>query len=81
MSRRLLIPLVMFALACMGAECGGGSSSSSSSNDAAQTSAAVVGGDEDVDEGAPPVPEPSAALVFGSGLLLAGIAFRRNRRA
>ena len=31
------------------------------------------------DDPAPAVPEPSAALVFGAGLLVAGLASRRRR--
>jgi hypothetical protein len=82
MSRRLLIPLILFALASMGAECSGSGGSSSKAGSSANASIASSDKNEEGDGGsATPVPEPSAALVFGAGLLAAGIATRRKRQS
>jgi hypothetical protein len=76
MSRKLLLPLLMALVACMGSECSGGSSSGSSG---AKSSSSTSGIDKnDHIEAQAPVPEPSAALIFGLGLLVAGIATRRK---
>jgi len=73
--RLLLIFLV--AVSGLGADCGGGSSHSSTpaASSTASTFANTEGGDGFVS----PMPEPSAAIVFGVGLLIAGAAIRRNR--
>jgi hypothetical protein len=76
--RLLLISLL--AIAAMGADCGGGGSSSGGSAPASSSgsvSFAEIG--TNGDDFAPPVPEPSALLVFGAGLLVAGGVTRRSR--
>jgi PEP-CTERM motif len=76
MRMKLLLILVL-GIAAMGADCGGGSSHSSPSASSSLESGgspAEGGGDS-----APAAPEPSALLVFGTGLLLAGAATRRSR--
>jgi hypothetical protein len=76
MSRRLLLTLMFALAASIGNDCSGGSSGSSSA--AGSTGSAVAA----VEEGQSlevPVPEPSAALLFGLGLLVAGVAIRRKR--
>jgi hypothetical protein len=76
MRRRLLLTLLVALTACLGSEC----SDSGSSHGAASTSfAAAANETERENPTAPPVPEPSAALVFGVGLLIAGAVTRRNR--
>ena len=72
MRMRMLLILCV-AVAGLGADCGGGGGSSSSS------SASISGDGLDQGEVTSPVPEPSALLVFGTGLLLAGAALRRQR--
>lgn len=76
MRLRLLL-IVLLAVAGLGADCDGGSGSSSSGPAAsfAATSAGTQGGGRFE----APIPEPSAALVFGAGVLLAGLVIRRNR--
>jgi len=73
--RLLLILLV--ALSGLGADCGG--SSSHGSTPAASSTSATFANTEGSNGFVPAVPEPSAALVFGVGLLIAGAAIRRNR--
>ena len=70
---RLLL-IVLVAIAGLGADCGGGSGSSSSSSSSLSTEG-ETGGDDLVS----PVPEPSALVVFGAGLLVAGAVSRRKR--
>jgi hypothetical protein len=79
MRMRLLL-IFLLAIAAMGADCGGGGSSSNANAPASSSSAVTFEeiGDQD-DDFAPPVPEPSALLVFGVGLLVAGAATRRSR--
>ncbi len=79
MRRQLLLTLLVALPACLGSECSGGGSGASSSAAGSPDvfSAATTNGDEDTF--AAPVPEPSAVLVFGVGLLLAAAATRRNR--
>ena len=76
MRRRLLLPLLVALVACMGSECSDSSSHSSSSSSG--VSAFEI--DEPGDAIAAPVPEPSAMLVFGVGLAIAGAALRRQRK-
>jgi hypothetical protein len=72
----------MLGLASLGAECSDGGSSGGSSTNSSSFSVnldeggEVPGDDQPVDS----VPEPSAALVFGAGLLVAGLASRRRNR-
>ena len=73
MRMRLLL-ILLVGLAGLGADCGGGSSSSSSSS-----SQSAAGDDQGSGGFVSPVPEPSALLVFGTGLVLAGAATRRKR--
>ena len=74
MRLRLLL-ILLVAVSGLGADCGGGSSHGSAASSTAITSANTEGGNGFV----PAVPEPSAVLVFGVGLLIAGAAIRRNR--
>jgi PEP-CTERM motif len=74
MRLRLLL-ILLVAVSGLGADCGGGSSHGSASSSESVTFANTEGGSGFV----PAVPEPSAVLVFGVGLLLAGTAIRRNR--
>ena len=82
MRQRLLLVL-MLGLASLGAECSDGGSHSGS---AASSSSFAInldeGGNQPPTDGepAPSVPEPSAALVFGAGLLVAGVVSRRRSR-
>jgi hypothetical protein len=78
MSRRLLLPLLIALFACLGSECSGSSSSKSSSNSAAAAGVSVAKQEVQRDFEAP-VPEPSAAIVFGLGLLAAGVVLRLKR--
>jgi PEP-CTERM motif len=73
MRKRLLL-ILLVGLAGLGADCGGGGSSSSSSSSQSEAS-----DDQGPGEITSPVPEPSALLVFGTGLLLAGATTRRRR--
>jgi len=77
MRMRLLL-ILLVGLAGLGADCGGGGSSHSGG---ASSSSSVENGSngEGAHEFAPAVPEPSALLVFGTGVLLAGAATRRKR--
>lgn len=77
MSRRLLLPLLISLFACLGSECSGSSSSGSASSSAA--SGVTLANQEAQNHFEAPVPEPSAALVFGLGLLAAGVVARRKR--
>ncbi len=77
MSRRLLLPLLISLFACLGSECS--SSSSSGSGSSAAASGATAANQDAKNHLEAPVPEPSAALVFGLGLLAAGVATRRKR--
>ncbi len=76
MRTRLLL-ILLVALAGLGADCGGGSHGDSPAASSTGTSVATAaqGGNQFV----PPIPEPSAVLVFGVGLLIAGAATRLNR--
>lgn len=78
MSRRFLLPLLISLFACLGSECSGSSSSGSASNSSAASGVSIAS-QEATDHFEAPVPEPSAALVFGLGLLAAGVATRRKR--
>jgi hypothetical protein len=80
MRLRLLL-ILLVAVSGLGADCGGGSSPGSTASSTAVTSANIEGteGTEGGDGFVSPMPEPSAALVFGVGLLIAGAAIRRNR--
>ncbi len=73
--RMRLVLILVLSIAAMGADCGGGSSGASASS----SSVPIASPGEDHGDFAPPVPEPSALLVFGTGLLLAGAAARRKR--
>jgi hypothetical protein len=73
----------MLGLASTGAECSdGGSSGGSASSSSSFAIKLDEGGSvfPPIDGPAPSVPEPSAALVFGAGLLVAGLAARRRNR-
>jgi hypothetical protein len=74
MRQRLLLVL-MLGLASLGAECSNGGGHGAASHSASFTSSGGT-----ADGPAQPVPEPSAALVFGAGLLVAGIVSRRPKR-
>jgi hypothetical protein len=78
MRLRLLL-IFLLAFAAMGADCGGGGSSSGGSFTASSGSATTASTNEGRDDLSQPVPEPSALIVFGAGLLVAGAALRRNR--
>ena len=78
MRLRLLL-ILLLAVSAMGADCGGGGSSSDAGSAGSSSSVAFSGGREGGDGFTAPVPEPSAMLVFGVGLLIAGAATRRNR--
>jgi hypothetical protein len=73
--------VLMLGLASLGAECSDGGSSGSSGSNFSSFNVNVDEGGElpPSDLPGPSVPEPSAALVFGVGLLVAGVAARRNR--
>lgn len=73
MRLRLLL-ILLVAVAGLGADCGGSSHGSAAASSSATTFATTEG-----DDFVAPVPEPGAALVFGAGLLLAGVAIRRMR--
>ena len=80
MRLRLLL-ILLVGLAGMGADCGGGGGSGGSAASDSSTFSTVKedsqgGGGDDF---AAPVPEPSALLVFGTGLAIAGAATRRRR--
>jgi len=80
MRLRLLL-ILLVGLAGMGADCGGGGGSGGSAASESATFGTPNegdqgGGDDDL---AAPVPEPSALLVFGTGLAIAGAATRRRR--
>ena len=77
MRLRLLL-ILLVAISGLGADCDGGSSHGAT--DASSSSATVAGTEGGNDGGfVAPMPEPSAMLVFGVGLLLTGAAIRRNR--
>jgi len=79
--RRRLLPFLLMALtACLGSECSGGGSGGNSSAAGSPDvfAAATANGDEGTFVA--PVPEPSAALVFSVGLLIAGALARRSRQ-
>ena len=75
MRLRLLL-ILLVAISGLGADCGGGGHSGASADSSAAVTYAST---EDSNGFVPAVPEPSAALVFGGGLLIAGVAIRRNR--
>jgi hypothetical protein len=75
--RLLLILLVAFS--GLGADCGGGSSHGSAPGSSSSSATIALAGTEGPFELAPAVPEPSAMLVFGVGLLIAGATIRRQR--
>jgi hypothetical protein len=77
MRLRLLL-IVLLAIAGMGANCGGGGSSGSADTSAASSSTASIANSEG-GTFVPAVPEPSAALVFGLGVLIAGAVAQRKR--
>ena len=77
--RMQLLLILFLAIAAMGADCGGGGSSHSSSGSSAFSSNTIGSQGEGGGDIAPAVPEPSALLVFGTGVLLATAATRRNR--
>ncbi len=82
MKRRLVLTLLFALPLSLGAECsgGGGSSHAGSSNAATRTAFETVApGAIEVELPGAPVPEPSAVLVFGLGLLVAGAVSRRSR--
>lgn len=68
MRRPLLLSLMAILAVLLGAECDG--SSGSSTKPSATTSQS--------DNPGSPAPEPSAALIFGAGLLTAWLATRRR---
>jgi PEP-CTERM motif-containing protein len=82
MRQRLLLVL-MLGLVSMGAECSDGGNGGSAASHHTSFATTGAGGPE-----IPPtdnlpgsaVPEPSAALVFGAGLLVAGVVSRRQKR-
>jgi hypothetical protein len=77
MRMRILL-ILLVAMAGLGADCGGGGSSHGDAAGSSSSSFSVAKtGDTRGDLA--PVPEPSALLVFGAGLLVAGAATRRNR--
>jgi PEP-CTERM motif-containing protein len=78
MRMRLLL-IFLLAIAAMGADCGGGGSSNANAPASSSNSVTFAEIDTQGDDSAPPVPEPSALLVFGAGLLIAGVATRRSR--
>lgn len=81
--RKQLLLVLMLGLASMGADCsdGGSGGANTSSSSSFNVSVEEPGGDGEVpgDTG-PSVPEPSSALVFGAGLLVAGMISRRRNR-
>jgi len=81
MKRSMLLPLLFAIPLSLGADCSGGSSSSGGSSAAASRTVFELDAPEPIEAERPgaPVPEPSAALIFGLGLLVAGVASRRSR--
>ena len=82
MRQRLLLVL-MLGLVSMGAECSDGGSGGSAASHSVSFATNGESGDvlPPTDNGpAQAVPEPSAALVFGAGLLVAGVVSRRQKR-
>ena len=73
MRRRLLISLIVVMTASLGAECSGSSSSDSSATESSEREVQTT------PRPATPTPEPSAALVFGAGLLTAYLVTRRKQ--
>jgi hypothetical protein len=76
MRMRILL-ILLVAMAGLGADCGGGSSHGDAAGSSSSSFSVAKTGDTRGDLA--PVPEPSALLVFGAGLLVAGAATRRNR--
>ena len=76
MRMRLLL-ILLVAISGLGADCGGGGGHSSEA--AGSSSAVTLANSEGGNGFVPAVPEPSAALVFGVGLLIAGAAICRKR--
>lgn len=70
MRRRLLLTLMLILTPLLGAECDGSSSRAPKS---------TTVGEQPSENPGPHAPEPSAALVFGAGLLAAYCATRRKR--
>jgi hypothetical protein len=83
MRQRLLLVL-MLGLASLGAECsdGGGAGAAGQSSTPFTVSFDETGpsAPPSDEQPAPSVPEPSAALVFGAGLLVAGLVSRQRNR-
>jgi len=74
-----LLAITLVAMSGLGADCGGGgggsaSNTSTNANTTPASSLSVKGGSD----GSPVLPEPSAMLVFGVGLVAAGVAIRRR---
>jgi PEP-CTERM motif len=80
MRLRLLL-IFLLAIAAMGADCGGGGGSQGNASTGSSFSASVARQAEEPggNDFTAPVPEPSAAIVFGVGLLAVGAALRRLR--
>ena len=75
MRRIYLLTLLTALTACLGSECSGGGNHSN----AAGASAPITAPSGEITrDPAAPTPEPSAALVFGVGLLVAFAASRRR---
>ena len=72
MRRRLLITLIVAMTASLGAECSGSSGGDAVAIESTTSRQAT-------DKPATPTPEPSAALVFGVGLLTAYLVSRRKQ--
>lgn len=77
--RHLKLALLMASLiACVGASECGGSSSGGSKAAASFDSGGIDSPDSDRDGPMAPTPEPSGALIFGLGTLIAAVAVRRR---
>jgi hypothetical protein len=78
MRLRLLL-IVLLGIAGMGADCGGGGGSGGAATESSTFAAATEEEGQGGGDFSQPVPEPSALLVFGTGLAIAGLATRRRR--
>lgn len=77
MRRSLLLTLMIALPACLGSECSGSSGRHGASGDSSFTATTPAPETDPIN--IPATPEPSAALVFGVGLLVARAVARRRR--